>query len=238
MTRSKVFIILMLYVYPIIYGVALLHITGRLFGQFFYSLFRYTQARSVVMMIVTVVNSLIVNLEYAFIMLLMVFLESIRISAINAKILGLIETLILFIYLWSPEIVLVYIAILYILNRIANELIPKGLAVSIHTSLMCNSIIQSAYNSCYKGCMLAGLGISILLHVLYSYFIPLNIVTILIYLLIMMAVTIKIQRTRESIIYAIPPFGILIAITWIYATAVIGIREETYIYRAAHEHGK
>lgn len=218
---------LVLYIYPLVYGIILLFLVNQVFGNILYSLFNLRHITNITSRFINTIYILIINIDYIIILLILVFIESIRLSIINVKILSIIEFILIFIYTWSIEVIILYIIVSYILNKLIEVYLSNRHILSINMCLEDAKVTLYRYETRvrYSGVQFIVSGICIYMHIIYSYFIHINIVTILLYLILVMVLNsrkykkyIDINETIEIILSVIPPFGILIPLTKSYIT--------------------
>lgn len=155
---------------------------------------------------------LLLNIDYTITILILIFIETLRVSITKTRNLMLLESLLLAFYLWSIEIVLTYTAISYIFLKILDPYISS---YEQHDEYFYEEK-QTEIRFRKNGLIMIALGICIATHLFYSYILPISIATICIYLMIFL-VTICLDNTSltiytpiEILLSVLPPFGVII----------------------------
>lgn len=212
-----------IHLYPVIYGVILLLIINYLFSSFINSLLYPTKLLTMLRFF-EILEAIINNIHLVLIAFLLIFIEVLRVAIINAKALILVEAFLLFIYCWSIEIMVLYLVLSCLYLKIIQNFIPrqeiardfKNLPIKQNMfipSHSMNSAISPRYNS---NPILIIIGFCIGIHVIYSYFLTVNLLSMIIYVALVVSVItrgLKYHKVRYQMIDVplaiIPPFGVI-----------------------------
>lgn len=217
----------MFYLYPIVYGVTILFGLNILCNQSIFAMLNLETLLNI-SKISTIITCFQKNFYLLLILIILTIIEVVRVLILNTKAVLLIEVILLFIYSLSIVIAIAYLGFIYICIKILQNFIPaqrtiKG--IEIYT-------LKKANLRKFRGLMFLLLGLTILIHVLYSYFIPINIFSLFMYIGVLIIVNIAIfdmykaiDSTPHIIILAIPPFGVIPAIQRIIMKRI----EDTFI---------
>ncbi|MEM1721151.1 MAG: hypothetical protein QXN14_03035 [Ignisphaera sp.] len=195
--------------YPAIYGPCLLYIFSYIVNSYINNTLDMFFKTGIWSRVINILVFLSMNIEYTVLLLILIFVETLRISIINTRALLLFESMLLILYLWSIEVVLIYIVMSYVLLKLADKCVySHNNHLCLSLSRECNSEPKS------RGLIILILGICIGVHILYSYIISVNIVTVAIYATIMSICyrlsCISKNHGVEILLSAIPPFGVII----------------------------
>lgn len=230
--RSSSHYDILVHLYPAVYGIALLFAINRLFNSFINSLF-YPTKLSAITRLVEVLEIAINNMHLVLIVFLLVFAEAIRVVIIGAKILVLVEALLLFIYCWSIEITIVYLALSYPCTKIVQGFIPKQERRDSEASMMKQITVAPSHSSSSttlpgydNNLLLIIVGLCIGVHVLYSYFLVLNFLSMIIYIAVVAIAINKVLKHHKNehqvtdfLLAIIPPFGVVPALYKVFFTS-------------------
>lgn len=208
--------------YPIVYGLILLLLVNRVFSPILYSVYCIPCSLSI-SVLTKVAISLVNNIVYTLILLFLIFIEVVRILIIKSKAVLLLEALLLLLYTWSIEIMILYIILgsIYI-KLVERYMLKHTITNDIPINAKANNIAITRLISITRfsrvGLMFIMMGVCLGIHILYSYAVHINLITILIYLMSCTTVyTIKIRekyiainKTLKIVLASIPPFGILL----------------------------
>lgn len=214
MKRKRCYILV--HLYPIVYGILILIGVNVICGRGC-SIFLSGLAHAFSISRLITAASYFINNPYLILLLIMlILLEILRTILLGEKIMLLLEALLLFIYSWSIEIALAYTAISYIGIKILQSFIfemktPRSPIINCTP----NTISCITINKTRGSIILIVVGLCILIHVVYSYFLYINILSMLTYsAIVIFMVFVAFNECKgnvfiHSILAAIPPFGVI-----------------------------
>lgn len=218
--------ILLTHFYPVAYGITLLLIANYVFSDFINSLVRPPEILSLLRFL-EILEVIVRNLHLFFVIFLLVFIEVLRVVIVNARVLILIEAFLLFMYCWSIEIVLLYLLLSYICLKVVQNLMPRRETsrssknlVNQNTVTSPNCMNNTRLSVLDSNIMLIVIGSCIGIHIICSYFISVNLLSVIIYVSSVIVVinrSLKCHRIKHQIVLdillsVIPPFGIIPAL--------------------------
>lgn len=216
--------ILLTHFYPAVYGITLLFIVNYVFSEFINSLTRPAKILSLLRFF-EILGVIISNVHLVFVILLLMFIEMLRVVIINARALILVEAFLLFVYCWSIEIVLLYLILSYMCLKVVQNLIPgqetsrgsKNLAIDQNNATAPHCVNNTKLPRLDSNIVLIVIGSCIGIHILCSYFISVNLISMMIYISSVIVIInrglkhyrIKRQIILDILLSIIPPFGII-----------------------------
>lgn len=202
--------------YPIVYG-ALILFGINMVCKGSCSIFSLNLPHTfIISRFLTLTSQLISNFHLVLLLIVLMLLEILRTMFLGEKIVLLFEALLLFLYSWSIEITLVYLFISYVGIKILQNFVSE--IKTLRTGSPCctpGTILDIDTNNILISVIPMVLGVCILMHVIYSYFLYVSILSMLAYLVIVTStVFIALNECKSnllihSVLAAIPPFGII-----------------------------
>lgn len=202
--------------YPIVYGVFILfgiNMVCKGSCSIFLPGLPYTL---IISRLLTLVSQFISNFYLMLLLAVLILLEILRVMFLGEKIVLLFEALLLFLYSWSIEIILAYLVISYVGLKVLQNFISEIRTLrNAPSSCTLGATLDVAAKKILASVMPTVLGICILVHVIYSYFLYVSVLSMLAYLVIVTsAVFVALNECKGNLLIhcvlaAIPPFGVV-----------------------------
>jgi hypothetical protein len=206
-----------LYLYPVIYGVvALLSINTLLVKTSFTEVSSIAGGTSILAVFFVVIEILQKNVYLLSILIILTIAEVVRVVVLDVRELILIEAVLLFMYVWNIFVSLIYILFAYIVLNILQNFITTKIYID---NVIITGKTGTGNAEGFRGLVFVSLGTTILMHILYSYFIPIKTLSLLLYVVALMFTELALYRFNSTslanlymVAAAIPPFGVVLVI--------------------------
>jgi hypothetical protein len=204
------------YLYPIVYGIIIMVGIAILFNQTPINEILDIISGTSFSKIFILADNLQRNFYLLLVFVILTIVEVVRAIILDAKEVLLIEAFLLLIYTWSILVTLTYFVFTYIIVKLLQSFISTKV-IQIKNNIIVKPKTFDVKK--FRGLLFLSIGSTILIHIGYSYFMPIKILSLLFYISILVAINIATHKLYPEtltplyiIITAIPPFGILPAV--------------------------
>uniref|UniRef100_A0A7C2Z9C8 Uncharacterized protein n=1 Tax=Ignisphaera aggregans TaxID=334771 RepID=A0A7C2Z9C8_9CREN len=161
------------------------------------------------------VLGLIQDVDLLLALVVLVFVESIRVVLIGADNVIVFEAAMLFVYSWCIEIPFLYLVILYIGIKIARMLVTKP-RKAIRCPFVTPKSSSGGRIGSGIGLVMVAIGLSALFHAIMARLLTINLLSMIIYVLLSLLVLFKLTRSGVALrllpcilLVSLPPFGVI-----------------------------